>query len=150
MLIYLVFGLIFLSLGIYFEQKRKAKRTYRKVMDWISTNKDLLENALEQISQDKNHLLPGESIERDYQMYLVTPKDQDVKTIPLKSRANNEKISFPQYQNLIKKLKKEQAIYQYTYNSISVYYRFCSSTYILWVKCTQPSIIFTNKTSINH
>ena len=147
MLLYLLFGLVFSLLGLYIEQKRSAKRTFRTIRDWISSNERVLASTILKIVQNEKYHFSEKIIQTGDVVFLIAWEKQSVKIFSLGNNGSNEKIILPQYKILTKKLKNKQTIYTYSFNSISVYHR-CAQPidhYILWIRRQNLSSILGNK-----
>jgi len=123
MLLYLIFGIICILLGVLLEQRSKARRLYKVYLNQFQ-NEFLWQSALEKIIYEKKYdaLTSFINIENQILLY-VKNDDKEICMIDVNNK-RDEKITLFRFQTLLKMLKNERTIYKISFQTISIFHQF--------------------------
>jgi len=135
MLLYIILGIIFMLLGVFIEQKRKARRIYKEYL-YKFQNESLWQSALEKIIYEKDYNALTAFINFESQVFLyVNNDDKEIYKIDVNNK-KDEKISLFQFQTVLKKIKKERTIYKFSLQTISIFHQF-REPFNHWILCVK-------------
>ena len=134
MLTWFLLGIMGLLFSLFLEQRGRARKKSRDLAGRILENENRWTSIVADIVCDNRKSFPDGMIDPESKAYLIVVENQTIQVRPL-NNDKTEKISWHQYQKIKKKVNKHTT-YQYTYQTISIFYCFGKpfDGCVLWLK----------------